>query len=66
MSVLMDALMTRDDLARYLGVARKTVERWARAGIGPQEIRIRGVIRYRRADVEEWLTRQQQGGGDTR
>lgn len=62
MSALPDALMTRDDLARYLAVTRKTVERWSRAGIGPQEIRIRGVIRYRRADVEEWITRQQEGG----
>ena len=50
------ALMTTDDLASYLGVPKATLYRWNYRSSGPKRLRLGRHVRYRRSDVERWLT----------
>lgn len=51
-------LMPRAAVADRYGVTVRTLERWARAGIGPKPIKLGPrVIRYYRAEVEAWPAR---------
>jgi len=52
---LPEELITAEALAEYLKVPLGTVYRWNYAGTGPKRIRIGRFIRYRPADVEQWL-----------
>lgn len=48
------------DVARLLGLSRKTIEAWRYSGYGPQWHRIgRRSIRYYRSEVEAWLAEQE-------
>ena len=54
-----DALMTIDQLADFLSVARKTIYQWRYRGEGPPGFRLAGgQVRYRQDDVIEWLASQ--------
>jgi excisionase family DNA binding protein len=48
-------LMSVQDLAEYLGVARQTIYQWRYQGFGPDSVRVGGAVRYRRAEVDAWL-----------
>ncbi len=49
-------VMTTDEVARYLGINKKTLDRLRGRGDGPRYLRLTSkIIRYRRADVEEFL-----------
>lgn len=50
-----DSLMTIQDVADYLGVARHTVYQWRYRGEGPIGFRVGGQVRYRRELVDEWI-----------
>ena len=50
-----ERLMSPTDLAAYLGVPLQTVYGWRCRGGGPRGHRIGKHVRYRQADVEEWL-----------
>ncbi len=55
--ILGEPLLTPAMLARDLGVTTKTLERWRMTGDGPPFIRVSPkVIRYRRPDVEAFLS----------
>jgi predicted DNA-binding transcriptional regulator AlpA len=42
-----------------LGLAsRRTLQAWRLLGRGPRYIKVRRSVRYRRADIEEWLAAQ--------
>jgi predicted DNA-binding transcriptional regulator AlpA len=52
----MDTLLTRDDVARIIGVNRETFDDMRRAGEGPVEVRLgHRTLRFRPADVDAWL-----------
>lgn len=58
-------LLTVEDLAQLFGVSTWTIYGWRRRGHGPRFVRLGPPsqrrprqIRYRRADVEEYLERQ--------
>lgn len=52
-------MIRRDDLARQLGVGVRTLVRWAQQGYGPQAVKVgHRAVRYRRAEVDEWLARR--------
>ena len=54
-----DRLLTPDELARLVGVSRKTVDDWRRAGKGPAPVYLTAqTIRYRRRDVLAWIDRK--------
>lgn len=48
-------LLTPRDVATYLKVPVKTVYRWNTTGTGPHYTRVGKHVRYRLADVDEWL-----------
>jgi predicted DNA-binding transcriptional regulator AlpA len=49
-------LIGRTEYARLVGISDSTTKRWARAGIGPQPIKVGPrTIRYRRDEVETFL-----------
>jgi predicted DNA-binding transcriptional regulator AlpA len=51
-----DLLLTRADLAAWLGVSATSIKRWDRVGAGPPRVRV-GMrrVRYRRDAVIRWL-----------
>lgn len=58
-----DRLASRAEVAAYLGVATKTLSKWATNGTGPRYTRLGGgEVRYRWTDVEAWLATQKVGG----
>ncbi len=51
----MEPLMTAKEVAAYLGVHVKSVDRWASQGIGPTYTKVGGVRRYGPADIRAWI-----------
>lgn len=52
----MDALLNTTEVARLLGVAEITLRHWRVAGEGPQFVKVGRNCRYRKADVEDWVS----------
>jgi excisionase family DNA binding protein len=50
-------LWTLEELAEYLGVTLHCVYAWSSKGRGPRVLRVGARLRYRPADVDEWLDR---------
>ena len=50
-----DRLLTAEDLATFLDVPIKTLYAWRYRGEGPVGFRVGKHIRYRWADVEQWI-----------
>jgi excisionase family DNA binding protein len=53
-----EKLMTLADLAEFLGVPIATLYGWRHRGEGPPGYRVGRHVRYRRAEVEDWLRAQ--------
>jgi hypothetical protein len=53
--LLPDGRMTRDDAARYLGHASKTLAMWALQGKGPRSVKVGGRVFYYRADLDAFV-----------
>lgn len=51
-------LMDSVQLAEFLTNKPNTIEGWRIKGVGPRYIKIGRLVRYRLADVEEWLEAQ--------
>jgi excisionase family DNA binding protein len=51
-----DRLLTVEDLAEYLGVPVATLYAWRYHRQGPPGFRVGRHIRYRWADIEEWIS----------
>jgi len=54
----MSELLTADQTATFLGVKPQTLSVWRLYKEGPSFVRVGRLIRYRRSDVEAWLTAQ--------
>jgi excisionase family DNA binding protein len=50
-------LLTDWEVARRLTISVRTVWRWARNGYLPQPIRIGGITRWRRRDIDDYMRR---------
>jgi len=50
------AYLRTTEVARMLGVSVQTLERHRRENCGLPYVRLEGAIRYRRADVERYLS----------
>ena len=48
-------MLTPEELAQELTVPVSTVYRWNYSKTGPPPCRVGKYVRYRRADVEQWL-----------
>jgi len=51
-----DRLLTVEDLAEYLGVPVATLYAWRHRRLGPPGFRVGKHLRYRRRDVEDWIS----------
>ena len=56
----LDPLLTVEDLADYLGVSIATLYQWRYRRQGPTGFRVGRHVRYRWADVREWIENQLQ------
>jgi excisionase family DNA binding protein len=53
--VILDELLTLQEVAAWLKVPIGTLYRWRYVGEGPRGIRVGRYVRYRRCDVEAFL-----------
>ncbi len=51
-----ERLVTVEELAQWLGVPTATIYRWRYHGDGPPSYKVGRHVRFRAAEVEEWLT----------
>jgi predicted DNA-binding transcriptional regulator AlpA len=55
-------LLTPTEVEATLLIPERTLGQWRYLGKGPVWLKLGRHVRYRRADVEEWLRLQQRGG----
>lgn len=53
--------LTIDEAAALVGVTGRTIDRWIKAGTLPV-VRQGGIVRIRRAALDEWLRARETGG----
>jgi predicted DNA-binding transcriptional regulator AlpA len=58
-----EQLLTGAEFATMARVTIRAVRKWADRGIGPRPVRPSGsrIVRYRRSEVEEWLSGERTG-----
>ena len=63
-----EPLLTPEDVAEFLRVSPRTLERWRWAGGGPPFHRVGGLCRYAKGDLESWVAAGRNGSspGPTR
>lgn len=54
-SAIVPELLTTCEAARLTGMGERTIWRHSRSGLAPAPIRIGGLIRYRRAELLDWI-----------
>ncbi|MDP1795970.1 MAG: helix-turn-helix domain-containing protein [Planctomycetaceae bacterium] len=62
MSMNAPPLLTTKDVAHYCQVSVRTIRRWRRGGHLPAPLQIGGSLRWRAADLQEWLVCRNQDG----
>lgn len=55
LAVIDEPMWTLAQLAEYLQIPEKTIRNWRVSGAGPRGFRVGRHVRFRRADVMEWL-----------
>lgn len=50
-------ILTIDQAADYLAIPKATLYTWRtrRPGFGPRAVKLGGCLRYRRADLDDWV-----------
>lgn len=61
----LDSLLNERDVARVTGLSLATVRRWRLLRSGPRFLKIGAAVRYRREDLEAWLSTRPTGGART-
>ncbi len=52
-----ESLLTTQEVADFMGIASFTLAKYRMKGIGPKYIQLgKKLIRYRKEDIEEWLS----------
>jgi excisionase family DNA binding protein len=54
------AFLSHREAANYLGINEQTLYTWVSDGRAPRSVRIGGRRKYRQADLDAWLARQEQ------
>jgi excisionase family DNA binding protein len=57
----MAELLTTREAAEYLRLSESSLNHWRLEGRGPAFTRFGRQVRYRRADVDRWLTEMNEG-----
>jgi excisionase family DNA binding protein len=68
---LIQEILTTSEAANYVRLGKPTMERFRLTGEGPSYCKLGGAVRYRKADLDEWLesrltrsTSAREGGRD--
>lgn len=48
-------LASVDEVSEHLGLSAKTLLNWRYLGIGPRSFKVGGYVRYRWADIDEYV-----------
>ena len=51
-----NALLDEREASTYLKISPRTVQSWRLTGDGPQFVKIGRVVRYRRSDLDAYIT----------
>lgn len=54
------AFLSHREAANYLGINEATLYTWVSDGRAPRSIRIGGRRKYKQADLDAWLAKQEQ------
>lgn len=52
---MVERLLSLGEVCGILQISKRTAYNWRYLGLGPRAIKVGGVVRYRSADVEDWL-----------
>ena len=55
-------LLNETELAAYLRVSVAACRKWRFQGRGPEFVKLGSLVRYRREDVDNWLSSRPTGG----
>ena len=58
-------LLKSKEVADLCRVEESTVRWWRHVRVGPPSFKVNGAVRYRRVDVEAWLTQQYEATATT-
>ena len=58
------ALMTPREVAEFAGLSVHTLAVWRTKNEGPRYIKAGRFVRYKSEDLDTWLAKRAQGGGD--
>jgi excisionase family DNA binding protein len=56
-----DQLLTPAEVAQLLKVSVKTLAQWRSQRKGPAYIKVDHSVRYRRTDIDHWLSQRKRG-----
>lgn len=62
----MESLLTENDVSACLKVSLACVRRWGLQGEGPQYLKVNNMVRYREADVSNWVEKLPTAGNGKR
>jgi len=48
-------LLSESQVAKLLNVSKKTLQTWRLRGCGPKFVKLNQAVRYKKADIEEWI-----------
>jgi excisionase family DNA binding protein len=51
----LDRWMTKNEVAKYLSVSVRTLDRWCAVGKGPRRYDNGEIVRYRKSDIDKWI-----------
>jgi predicted site-specific integrase-resolvase len=54
-------LLTPAEVAKLLKISVKTLAQWRSQRKGPAYVKINGGVRYKHADIENWLNNRKRG-----
>jgi excisionase family DNA binding protein len=57
-----EPLGSPEQVAEHLQIPMQTLAQWRTEGAGPRYLRVGRHVRYRWADVDQWLASQARGG----
>lgn len=55
METVSNHLLTETDLAAYLKVSKRTIQKWRLTGEGPSFLKIGHLVRYSKDDIDQWI-----------
>jgi predicted DNA-binding transcriptional regulator AlpA len=50
-----EELLSDVQIAQETGLNRRTLQKWRGQGKGPAFVKLEGLVRYRRRDLDRWL-----------